>query len=97
MNDKEQILEKAGSEIVIRKGIGWRFLLTMLMIFTIAWIVLFPKIYLENAIYYKSRNIATLQREYETLREENRAIRFRVEKMKFKNQVLDTLFDEEIH
>ena len=97
MNDKAHILEETGSEIVTRKGLGGRFLLSMLTIFGIVWALLFPKVYLENTIYYKSRDIATLQREYETLKEENRVIKRRVEAMKFKNQVLDTLFSEEMH
>ena len=96
MNDKAQILEEAGGEIVTRKGIGFRFLLTMLLIFAIVWLLLFPKIYLQNAIYYKSRDIAVLQREYNTLKEENLVIRRKVEAMKFKNQVLDTLYEEEL-
>ncbi|MBD3800703.1 MAG: hypothetical protein IE886_04485 [Campylobacterales bacterium] len=95
MNDKANLLEETGSAIVTRKGIGLRFLLSMLMVFGIGWMVLFPKIYLQNSIYYKSRDIATLQREYETLKEENLVIKRRVEAMKFKNQVLDTLFAEE--
>jgi len=97
MNDKAQILEEAGSEIVTRKGLNVRFLLSMLLIFGIAWALLFPKIYLQNTIYYKSRDIATMQREYETLEEENRVIKRRVEAMRFKNQVLDTLYTEEPH
>ena len=95
MDDKAKVLEQTGSEIVTRKGISRRFLMSMLMVFGIAWMLLFPKIYLQNTIYYKSRDIATLQREYETLKEENRVIKRRVEAMKFKNQVLDTLFAEE--
>ncbi len=95
MNDKTKILEETDGEIVTRKGLDLRFLLTMLALFAIGWLLLFPKIYLQNAIYYKSRDIAVLQREYETLREENSAIRSRVEAMKFKNQILDTLFEEE--
>jgi len=97
MNDKAQILEETGSEIVTRKGLSVRFLLSMLLIFGIAWALLFPKIYLQNTIYYKSRDIATMQREYETLEEENRVIKRRVEAMRFKNQVLDTLYVEETH
>jgi cell division protein FtsB len=96
MNDKEQLLEQTEPEIVTRKGLGVRFLLNMLLVFAIAWMLLFPKIYLQNTIYYKSRDIATLQREYETLKEENRVIRRQVEAMKFKNQISDTLFAEEI-
>ncbi|WP_345986426.1 hypothetical protein WCX49_04700 [Sulfurimonas sp. HSL-1656] len=95
MDAKANLLEETGSAIVTRKGIGLRFLLSMLMVFGIGWMLLFPKIYLQNSIYYKSRDIATLQREYETLKEENLVIKRRVEAMKFKNQVLDTLFAEE--
>jgi hypothetical protein len=95
MNDKERILEEAGSEIVTRKGLDWRFLLTTLSLIAIGWTLAFPRIYLNNAIYYKSRDIAVLQREYETLLEENIQIRNRVEQMRFRNQVLDTLFDED--
>jgi len=95
MNDKERILEEAGSEIVTRRGLDLRFLLTTLALIAIGWTLAFPRIYLNNAIYYKSREIAVLQREYETLLEENSQIRSRVEAMKFKNQILDTLFEDE--
>ncbi|UFS63440.1 hypothetical protein LOH54_04750 [Sulfurimonas sp. HSL-3221] len=95
MDDKANLLEETGSAIVTRKGIGLRFLFSMLMVFGIVWMLLFPKIYLQNSIYYKSRDIATMQREYETLKEENLVIKRRVEALKFKNQVLDTLFVEE--
>lgn len=76
-------------------GMGWRFFLTVLLVIMIAWVVIFPKIYLQNTIYYKSRKIATLQRQYRMLEAENRTLRSRVEAMRFKNQVLDTLFDVE--
>jgi hypothetical protein len=52
----------------------------------------FPKIYLTEQIYYKSREIEKLKVEYETLKEENKRIRASVESIKFKNQILDTLF-----
>ena len=96
MNDKAQILEETESEIVTRKGLDGRFLLSLLLVFGIVWMLLFPKIYLQNTIYYKSRDIATMQREYETLKEENEVIKRQVETMKFKNQILDTLFAEEL-
>ncbi len=96
MDDKANLLEQTGSEIVTRKGIGLRFLASMLLVFGIAWMLLYPKVYLQNSIYYKSRDIATLQREYETLREENHVIKRKIEAMKFKNQVLDTLYVEEM-
>jgi len=53
---------------------------------------IFPKIYIQQQIYFKSRDIAKLQAEYEMLKEENKLISASVESIKFKNQILDTLF-----
>jgi hypothetical protein len=52
----------------------------------------FPKIYIQQQIYFKSRKISKLQSEYDMLKEENRLISSSVEQIKFKNQILDTLF-----
>ena len=73
---------------------GWRFLLMTLLILAIAWLLLFPKIYLQSQIYYKSRDIAVLTGEHNVLKEENRILKTKVESIRFKNQVLDTMFDE---
>lgn len=91
MNDRTELLQRTSEEIVTAKPIGVRFLLTVLLILAIAWLVLFPRIYLNNAIYHKSREIATMQREYETLKEENRLIRARIEAQRYKIQILDTM------
>lgn len=61
-------------------------MLTLVLIFT------FPKIYIQQQIYFKSRDIAKLKGEYDTLKEENRLIKESIESIKFKNQVIDTLF-----
>ena len=73
---------------------GWRFLLMTLLILAISWLMLFPKIYLQSQVYYKSRDIAVLTGEYNALKEENRILKTKVESIRFKNQVLDTMFDE---
>ncbi len=62
-----------------------------LVIFTIL-ILILPKIYLKNEIYYKSRDISKLYNEYSILKEENRVLKQKLEYMRFKNQVLDTIF-----
>ena len=54
--------------------------------------ILFPKVYLTQQIYFKSREISKLKTEYDTLREENKVIGASVEAIKYKNQILDTLF-----
>jgi hypothetical protein len=52
----------------------------------------FPKIFINTQIYFKSREISTLSHEHDALMEENRLIRAKVESMKYKNEILDTLF-----
>ncbi len=62
-----------------------------LVLFTVL-IVVLPKIYLKNEIYYKSRDISKLYNEYSILKEEHRVLKQKLEYIKFKNQVLDTIF-----
>jgi cell division protein FtsB len=92
MNDKDHILDEVEEVITIKSQMGVRFLVGLLLVLFIAWLLLFPKIYLQNQIYYKSRDIAVLQREYDTLKEEKRIITAKVEQMRFQNQVIDTMF-----
>lgn len=91
MNDKNQLLETTQEKIITRKPMGVRFFVTLLLMFAIGWMLLFPRIYINNAIYYKSRGISVLQREYETLKEENRIIRSRIEAMRFQIQIVDAM------
>ncbi len=93
MNDKDFILDEVEEVIEVKNQMGVRFLIGLLLVLFIAWLLLFPKIYLQNQIYYKSRDIALLQREYNTLLEEQRIITSKVEQMRFQNQVLDTMFE----
>ena len=97
MNEKELILHevKEYQELQsVENKMGWRFLLMTLLILAIAWLLLFPKIYLQSQVYYKSRDIAILTGEYNVLKEENRILKTKVESIRFKNQVLDTMFDD---
>ncbi len=94
MNEKDLILNEVKELQGRENRMGWRFLLMTLLILAIAWLLLFPKIYLQSQIYYKSRDIAVLTGEYNVLKEENRILKTKVESIRFKNQVLDTMFDE---
>ena len=97
MNEKELILNevKEYQELqTVENKMGWRFLLMTLLILAIVWLLLFPKIYLQSQVYYKSRDIAVLTGEYNVLKEENRILKTKVESIRFKNQVLDTMFDD---
>jgi cell division protein FtsL len=55
-------------------------------------LLFFPKIYIQQQIYFKSRDISRLKSEYDMLKEENQLISSSIEEIRFKNQILDTLF-----
>ncbi len=92
MSDKNAILEEVEPVIVPSQKMGVRYLVGVLLSVTMLLLVAFPKIYIQNQIYYKSRDIAVLKREFNALKEENRVITSQVEAIRFKNQILDTLF-----
>lgn len=94
MNEKDLILNEVKELQSEENKMGWRFLFMTLLILAIAWLLLFPKIYLQSQVYYKSRDIAVLTGEYNVLKEENRILKTKVESIRFKNQVLDTMFDD---
>ena len=72
--------------------LSFKLLLGVLLALFTALLVVLPDIYLKNEIYYESRDIAKLYNEYSVLKEENRALKQKLEYIKFKNQVLDTIF-----
>jgi cell division protein FtsB len=94
MNEKDLILKEVKTLQREENRMGWRFLFMTLLVLAIAWLLLFPKIYLQSQIYYKSRDIAVLTGEYNILKEENRILKTKIESIRFKNQVLDTMFEE---
>jgi cell division protein FtsL len=92
MSAKSELLEEIGEVINPKKMLNFIFFLYVLLILILVSIFAFPKIYIQQQIYFKSREIAKLQSEYDTLKEENRLISASVESIRFKNQILDTLF-----
>lgn len=74
------------------KHLSYTLLFTVLLGICISLLVFFPKIYLRNSIYYLSRDISKIENEHELLREENAELKLKVEHLKFKNRVSDTIF-----
>ena len=70
----------------------WQFLLLVIISIAIALLLLLPKIYLRHSIYYQSRAIDRLETQYGALLEENKLLSRKVEGLKVKNQILDTIF-----
>lgn len=92
MSEKAELLNEVDLVLNPKKDVDANQLLYVLLGIAFVCIVLFPKIYIQQQIYFKSRDISKLKSEYDTLKEENRLIKGSVESIRFKNQVLDTIF-----
>ena len=92
MSEKSELLTEINTVLNPKKSVDALRLLYTLLTIVLIGAVLFPKIYIQQQIYFKSRNIAKLKNEYNTLKEENKLISASVEAIRFKNQILDTIF-----
>lgn len=92
MSEKNDILEETQQIISPDDSMGIRFLGRIALGVTFVLLVVFPKIFINTQIYFNSREISTLSHEHDALMEENRLIKAKVELMKYKSQVADTLF-----
>jgi len=89
---KDELLLEVDEVLAPKKKLDFSYLLYLLLGMSLVLGILFPKIYLTQQIYFKSREISKLKTEYDTLKEENKVIKASVEVIRYKNQVLDTLF-----
>jgi len=90
-NDKHELIEALDSSRLDPVA-EWEFLFIVITSIMIILMLALPKIYLRNSIYYESRIIDRLKTQYEALIEENKLLSRKVEELKVKNQILDTLF-----
>ena len=94
MDDKNELLEEYDAEGRVEKNLDFRFLMLVYMVIFVAFLLILPKIYIKNQIYYMSRDIHKLYSEYSILSDENRVLKQNLENMRFKNQILDTMYIE---
>ncbi|DAB30382.1 MAG TPA: hypothetical protein CFH84_04315 [Sulfurimonas sp. UBA12504] len=92
MSEKSELLDEVKVVLVAKKVLDFSYFLNVFLILTLVCIFAFPGVYIHQQIYFKSRDISKLKSEHDTLKEENRIIRASVESIRFKNQILDTLF-----
>jgi len=92
MSEKNELLDELDTLVISKQKLGLNYFLYMLLVLSFIAMFAFPKIYITEQIYFKSRDIAKLKVEYDTLKEEHKLISASVESIKFKNQILDTLF-----
>ncbi len=89
--DREELLESIEE---IDDGFDISYLIITFLVVAIMILLIFPKIYLSNQIYYKSRAINKLLDNYEILKEENRLLKQKLEYQRYKNLVLGSIYEE---
>ena len=94
MKEKTELLEEIKYVINKKKDLNVRYLLTVLFSIILAGTLIFPKIYIQQQIYFISRDITKLKSEFDILKEENKFIGRSVETIKFKNQIINTISEE---
>jgi len=92
MSEKVELLDELDTILTPKTTLDFTYFLYVLLILILVGMFAFAKIYISEQIYFKSRDIEKLKVEDETLKEENKVISSSVESIKFKNQILDTLF-----
>jgi len=93
-NDKADLLEEYDEEQNKEKNLDFKFLLLIYLSLAVAFSIILPKVYIKNQIYYISRDINKLYSNYSILQEENIYLKQKLESIRFKNQVLDSVFIE---
>ena len=73
-------------------GITFKMFSIIVMSMAIALILGMIKVYLSNQIYYESREVNRLQQHVSVLKVEKQLLEQKVEALKFKNRVTDTIF-----
>jgi len=92
VSKKLDLLDEVDLVLNPKKSLNVSYFLYVFFILSLICMFIFPKIYIQQQIYFKSRDISKLNGEYDILKEENRLISSSVESIRFKNQILDTLF-----
>jgi len=95
MNIKNELLDELFITFDAKESpqnIEFRYLLSTIGVILIIGVITFPKIYIQQQIYFTSREVTKLKSEYDILQEEHKIISASVEKMKFKDNILDTIF-----
>lgn len=92
MSEKSDLLDEIDVILIPKRQLNINYYIYILFVFIFIGMFVFPKVYITQQIYFESRNISKLKREYDTLKEENKLISASVESLRFKNQILDTLF-----
>ena len=87
MSDKIKKIRN-GMRVKKENGITGGMIIVTLFSISLIMLLAIPNIYLDNQIYYESREVAHYQNILKTLREEQTIIKKRLEAIKYKNNIL---------
>ncbi len=76
-------------------GLGFGTIVIIVLGAVIVLILAFLKIYLSNHIYYESKKLSKVKREVIALRAQNKRLKAKVEALRFKQNILDTIVVEQ--
>ncbi|WP_169778135.1 hypothetical protein [Campylobacter curvus] len=95
MLEKEELLEFHDDEQKREINLSFKTLVMVYLAMFIALAIFLPKIYIANQIYYISRDIADISGKRDMLLEENRALSIKLENLRYKNQILNSLQEKQ--
>ena len=95
-SDKELLLEEYEKQQKRVNNITFRELLKIYLIILIALLIILPKIYISNQIYYISKDLNSLYHEFTALQEEKAALLRELEKLRYKINVTDEMQETNI-
>ncbi len=90
-SEKDLLLQEYEREQKRAKNITFKNLIYTYVVIFLVLLVVLPKIYISNQIYYTSREINSLYHKYTALKEENEALKRKLDGIRYQINVLDEL------
>lgn len=91
MSEREELLQLHDLEQGYETNLNFRTLVMVYLAMLVALVIFLPKIYIANNIYYLSRDVSEISGKRDVLLEENRALRSKLENLRYKNQILNPM------
>ena len=91
VREKDLLLEEYDEALSQAENISFKNLLFVFLAIFVVLLLLLPKIYISNQIYYNSKNINNLYNTYTALKEENAHLKRELELARYQIEVLDEL------
>lgn len=87
--EKDQILKTYEVGRKKEKNLSFYNLIVVFLAMGVAFLLTIPAIHIRNEIYYISRDISELRTKHDVLSEENKELQSKIEKIKYKYEIID--------